>query len=139
MPPSLLKAIVHRYYEQMWNHWRLDLAAELLLADIRFRGSFGTEAHGITAFKRYMGTVRAAFPDFHNKIIDLVVEEDRAAVRLSYEGTHLGELFSIPPTRRKIRYAGAAFYKFRGRKIANGWVLGDVASLRRQLERTLPR
>ena len=54
--------------------------------------------------------------------------------RLTYRGTHRGEALGVPPTGRRIEYAGAAVFHFRDdRKIASTWVLGDVWTLLRQL------
>ena len=47
------KALVHRYYDEMWNRWDLSLADELLAPDIHFRGSLGTVAEGVNGFRRY--------------------------------------------------------------------------------------
>jgi len=80
-----------------------------------------------------MITVRSAMPDFHNQIEELVVHEEVVAVRLKYTGTHLGPLFGIAPTGKRISYSGAAFYRFKHNKIVQGWVLGDVLKLLQQL------
>jgi len=46
-----------------------------------------------------METVRRAFPDFHNRVEELVAEGDKVVARLTYTGTHRGELFGI---RRRV-------------------------------------
>ena len=125
--------VVRQYYDDMWNKWDFRLADELLHNEISFRGSLGSRVAGVSEFKKYMITVRSAFPDFHNQIEELVGREGLVAVRLKYKGTHLGPLFGIAPTGKRISYSGAAFYRFRGNKIAQGWVLGDVLGLLQQL------
>ena len=97
------------------------------------------EARGRTAFCEYMRQVRNAFPDFHNKIEQLA-EGDRVAARLQYRGTHRGEIFGVQPSGVSISYAGAAFFRIAGNRVADGWVLGDLVSLLRQLgPQTLPK
>lgn len=127
------RATVRRYYEELWNRWNFDLADEILAPEIRFRGSLGTEVRGIEEFAAYMRTVQTVFPDFHNRIDELIVERDLASARLTYEGTHRGTIFGAPPTDRRISYAGAAFFRFSGGRIAEGWVLGDLHGLQKQL------
>jgi steroid delta-isomerase-like uncharacterized protein len=127
------KALVRRYYEELWNRWDFALAETLIDPDIAFRGSLGTEVRGRAGFTGYMESVRAAFPDFHNTIEEMIAEGDGVAARLTYEGTHRGELFGIPPTGRRIRYAGVAIFHIAGGRVARGWVLGDTAGLRAQL------
>ncbi len=46
--------LIHRYYEEPWNGWRLDLAESLIATDIRFRGSLGVEVEGREGFKQYV-------------------------------------------------------------------------------------
>ena len=134
------RALVQRYYNEMWNTWNFALADELLSAEISFRGSLGVDVRGRSAFCDYMRRVRNAFPDFHNKIEQLVAEGDRVAARLQYTGTHRGEIFGVRPSGKSIRYAGAAFFRIVGNRVAEGWVLGDLVSLTQQLgAHTLPR
>jgi predicted ester cyclase len=64
----------------------------------------------------------------------VISEGDKAFARLTYRGTHGGELFGIAPTGRRIQYAGAAVFTFRGARIAEVWVLGDLFWLISQLQ-----
>jgi steroid delta-isomerase-like uncharacterized protein len=128
------KALVSRYYEEMWNRWDLSLARELLAPDLRFRGSLGTETDGIAGFCRYARSVWMAFPDFHNQVEDMIAEGDRVAARLTYTGTHRGEALGVPATGRQVRYEGVALFRVAEGRIAEAWVMADRARLLRQLE-----
>jgi steroid delta-isomerase-like uncharacterized protein len=125
--------LIRRYYDEMWNPWNFSKANDLLDEKIAFRGSLGTETEGREAFCGYMRQVQSAFPDFHNTIEELSTESDRAVARLTYRGTHRGEIFGVVPTGKAITYSGAAFFRIANGKIAEGWVLGDLLSLLRQL------
>ena len=127
---------MRRFYEELWNEWRFDLVDELVSDGLRFRGSLGTETEGRAGFVDYARSVRAAFPDFRNRIDELVVEGNRAAVRITCSGTHHGEVLGVPPTGKRIEYAAAGFFTFdHDIRIADLWVLGDLATLREQLGR----
>jgi steroid delta-isomerase-like uncharacterized protein len=132
------KDLIRRYYNEMWNMWDFARAEELLAEHIEFRGSLGEVTKGRGAFCDYMRHVQRAFPDFHNTIEELVAERDRVFARLSYRGTHRGAIFGIAPTGRTISYAGVAFFRIAGRRVAEGWVLGDLLSLWRQLATQSP-
>jgi steroid delta-isomerase-like uncharacterized protein len=106
---------------------------EILTEDIRFRGSLGQEKNGHDQFCDYVRFIQNAFPDFHNRINDIVCDGERCFCRLTYTGTHKGEIFGIPATDRKIEYSGAALFDFRDSKISTVWVLGDVFGLLQQL------
>jgi steroid delta-isomerase-like uncharacterized protein len=133
MPPASCKELVRRYYEALWNRWDFALADELIAESIVFRGSLGISVQGRQGFKDYMRAVRAAFPDFHNRVLELIAEDDRVAARLTYTGTHHGEVLGIAPTARRVSYAGVALFRIVENQIAEGWVLGDVHGLVQQL------
>lgn len=133
MNPEASKSRIRRYYDEMWNQWNFALGDELLAEDICFRGSLGAEMRGRAAFRRYMQRVRSAFPDFHNAIEQLVAEGDQVVARLKYTGTHRGEIFGMQRSGKAISYAGAAFFRLSDGRVAEGWVLGDLANLLRQL------
>ena len=80
-----------------------------------------------------MRLIRDAFPDFHNRIDDLVAEDDKVVARLTFTGTHLGHLLGHAATGRTVTYSGAAFFEMANGKIRRVWVLGDALSLMRQI------
>jgi steroid delta-isomerase-like uncharacterized protein len=126
------KEVVRRWYRDLWNRWDLEAADEIVHEDLSFRGSLGTEMSGVEALKDYVRTVRAAFPDFHNRIDKLVGEANVVVARLTYTGTHRGPLFGFAPTGRCIEYAGVALFTMRDGRVARAWVLGDLHELRAQ-------
>jgi steroid delta-isomerase-like uncharacterized protein len=127
------KSRIRRYYSELWNAWSPAALEELISPDIVFRGSIGTAVTGIEQFKQYVNRIRAAFPDFHNHIDELIGEDDKVVARLTYTGTHRGELFGFPGTGKKISYQGMGIFQFREGKIVSGFVLGDTDSLKRQI------
>jgi predicted ester cyclase len=127
------KKLVHRYYDEMWNRWDFTVANEIINEAIVFRGSLGVTTKGRDGFKQYMSTVRAAFPDFHNVIEDLIAEGDKVVALLTYTGTHQVMLFSIAPTGRHVQYSGTAIFRIEANQIVSGWVMGDTLGLLQQL------
>ncbi len=127
---------IRRFYEELWNPFNKGKIAEFLTDDVKFRGSLGQETSGHSGFAAYMDTIQAAFPDFTNQVDEIISDDDRAFARLTYRGTHRGTVFGIPPTSRHVEYTGAAVFRFRGERIAEVWVLGDVYGLLQQLRGT---
>jgi predicted ester cyclase len=105
------KAVVRRWYDDMWNPWDFAVIEEIAAPDLQFRGSLGIAVLGRDGLKRYMQQVRAIFPGFHNQVDVLVAEHDLVAARLTYTGTHKGEVLEIAPTGKRIQNAGAAFFR----------------------------
>jgi predicted ester cyclase len=127
------EAVVRRFYEEVWNAWRIDFADEILTEAVRFRGSLGSIAVGLEEFKRYVATVRDAFPDWHNRIDAMLSAGDRVATRMTWSGTHWGRLGNIEPTGARVEYCGAAFFRLAGGRIEEAWVVGDTQELWRAL------
>lgn len=128
------RALVETFYNVMWNTWSEETARAILTADIDFRGSIGLHVTGHEGFLGYMQTIRDAFPDFHNHIEDIIATGDRAVARLTYSGTHRGELLGRAPTGRRIEYAGVAMFTMDAGCISKVWVLGDLWGLMQQLD-----
>jgi steroid delta-isomerase-like uncharacterized protein len=122
-----------RYYEEMWNRWNFDMADELLAADFAFRGSLGREVKGREEFKAYMRLVRSGSSDFHNHIEQVIASDRHVVARLTYTGTHDGEVLGIAPTGRQIMYPGVALFEFAGFKLVSGYVVGDRLTLLQQI------
>jgi steroid delta-isomerase-like uncharacterized protein len=123
------KNLVREFYNTLWNQWRFEAAETLLSEDIMFRGSIGITKKGRSGFIEYAKLIRQAFPDFHNTIEELIAEGNKVAARLTYRGTHLGEILGRMPTYKPIEYAGVAIFTIEDGKISNVWVLGDLHSL----------
>jgi len=128
-----LKQIIEEYYDVLWNEKKLDQANTFLHSTITFRGSLGMRVEGINGFCDYAKMLFSAFPNLYHVIEDVVIEGDKAAVRVVYTGTHTGKLFGFEPTGNRIRYSGASFFKFENEKIIDIWVLGDLNALYGQL------
>ena len=125
--------LVTRFYAEVWNAWNHDSAYELLHPKLTFRGSLGRRTQGVPEFLDYVAEVRGAFPDFHNQVDDLALDGPRAIARLTYSGTHRGDVLGFSPTGNRIRYSGIAWFTCSEGRIVDGFVLGDVDALRSQL------
>ena len=127
------KTLVERFYFEVWNRSDEQVAHEILHPDFRFRASLGPERRGPDGFIDYMRSIHAALADYRCIIEDLIVTESRAAARMTFKGSHCGRFFEAPPTGREIRWTGAAFFTTDGKQIVELWVLGDVDSVKNQL------
>ena len=133
MNDAASEILVRRFYDELWNAWRLDLAGEIVASDLRFRGSLGMTASGRAEFLEYVESVRSAFPDWHNEVEDLITAGGRVAARLTWTGTHRGEFAGLEATGRRVEYAGAALFTVRDELIAEAWVVGDTQRFWRAL------
>ena len=76
-----------------------------------------------------------AFPDFKLEILDLVVDDDRAAVRWRVTGTFNGSrsFQGLAPTGKQVDITGIGIFRFSGGKVVESWDNFDQLGLMRQL------
>jgi steroid delta-isomerase-like uncharacterized protein len=79
--------------------------------------------------QRYM----QAFPDLELMVEDTLVQENRAAIKVTVRGTHRGGIMNIPATGRPTEVRGVAFLTFEDGKIAQASYLWDVAGFLRSI------
>jgi predicted ester cyclase len=127
------RRLIERYYDELWNRWDFALVDELISPTVKFHGSVGVSVEGLDGFRDYMRFIRSAFPDFHNTLEEMVIENDRVAARLTYTGTHRGPIFGVAPTAKAVTYDGLALFRIGGGKVVEGYVLGNVVRLLSQL------
>ena len=82
-----------------------------------------------------------AFPDFNLQILDLVVEDDRAAVRWHSTGTFSGSrgFQGLAPTGKQVDIEGCDMVWVKDGKIARVEAYYDTTSLARQLGAMPPK
>jgi len=57
---------------------------------------------GVEPFRQQVAAFRAAFPDLHVTVEDLLTDGDRFASRTTVTGTHAGDLMGLPATGKRI-------------------------------------
>jgi predicted ester cyclase len=93
----------------------------------------GPTLEGREAFKGYVETVRHAFPDWHNRIDEVIACGDRVVTRMTWSGTHEGALAGVESTGARVEYVGAAIFRISAGRIEEAWVVGDTQELWRAL------
>ena len=126
--------LIRRYFGQLWNEGRVELVPEFL-HEAYVNHSPGTpdmprDRSGVAGIVLSM---RAAFPDLHYEIEEMVQSQDAVAVRLVVTGTHLGDFFGAPPAGKSFRVAQFNIERFAEGKIVAHHRLTDELSLLRQI------
>lgn len=74
-----------------------------------------------------------AFPDAHHEIEGMIVEGDAVSVRMTFTGTHEGDMRGVPPTSEEIEIWVMSMYRVRGGQLTEAWFVEDDADTLRQL------
>jgi steroid delta-isomerase-like uncharacterized protein len=130
------KALVRRYFEQIWDKGNIDAADEFFTTDFVRHGPAATEGEvrGLEAFKQLVTLYRTAFPDFRVPIEDLVAEGDKVVVRWTARGTHQGELLGNAPSGNRVDLPGILIDRFSsGGKIEEQWIDYDTLGFMQQI------
>jgi predicted ester cyclase len=88
---------------------------------------------GPEGIKPIIRSISAAFPDVHITVHDMVQEPGKIAVRAEISGTHLGELFGIAPTGKKVSFRLHEFHTVANGLVTTTWHMEDWFGLFLQL------
>jgi len=126
--------LIRIFYHDLWNKFDKSLIEKILVPDFEFRGSLGQTKTGHKGFVEYVDYIKNFSYNFHNEILEIISEGNKAFVKLKFSGNHTGEAFGIKPTNKDFYYHGAAIFEFKEGLIKKLWVLGDIYNLLKQLK-----
>jgi predicted ester cyclase len=84
-------------------------------------------------FKRDVGEIRRAFPDYAGTNVDQIAEGEKVANRFVFLGTHLGEFEGVAPTGKRVEFIGHSIDRVVEGKIVESWVEIDMLGVMQQL------
>src|ERR1043165_9210404 len=136
MPTEENKAVVRRFYEEVWGKGNYDAADEIFAPDyIRHDLRPGNAMAGPAGQKKIAADFRAAFSDLRMQIDLIVGEGDFVVARWTTEGTNTGAWGSIPATGKHARFAGVNIFRIVNGKVAELWNHRDDLGVMRSEER----
>jgi steroid delta-isomerase-like uncharacterized protein len=127
------KALVQRWFDEVWNRGRVEAIDELLAPDALVHGLGDGEMRGAAAFKPFHAAYREAFPDVRIQIDDMVAEGDQVAFRWTATASHQGNSLGFAATNRNVRFQGMGIIRVRNGKLVEGWNTFDQLGMLQQL------
>ncbi len=128
------KAILRRGYEEIHNKGNLAAVDELIATNFVDHDPLNAGLPpGPQGVKEGFAMLRAAFPDLHVTVEDMIAEGDKVVARLTMRGTHKGELMGIPATGKQIAVAVIDIIRFAGGKGVEHWNVIDNLGMMQQL------
>jgi predicted ester cyclase len=130
------RTIARRFREEIWNTGNLGVADQICASAAVFHihdpltPDFGS---GPKALKQLVTMYRAAFPDAHCTIEDILSEGDKVVIRWTARATHDGYLGKTPPTGKSMKITGIDILRIAGGKIVESWVNWDTLGMLQQL------
>jgi steroid delta-isomerase-like uncharacterized protein len=106
---------VDKLFDTCFNQGELGLLDQLVSPD--YVGPQGDK--GPAGFRETVVGLRAAFPDIHYTVDDVVAADDKVAVRWHWTGTHKARFRSFPATGKAVSNTGTGIFRFRQGKIVS--------------------
>ena len=134
MPAAENKALVRRFYEQVWMRGELD-AADEVFADEYVRHDFRASdpVPGPEGQKQIAAAFRSAFPDLTFDIDFLLADGEYVVGRWTASGTHEGAWAGVEPTGRRMTFSAVNVFRFEDGKVVEIWNHRDDLGLMEQL------
>lgn len=126
------KALVRRWFEEVWNQGNASAIEEMLATEGIVHG-LGPDSRGPAGFKPFHAAYRTAFPDVTITIEEIIGEGDIVAVRWNATGTYRGEGLGAAAKGKAVRFGGMAFARVEGGKLVEGWNTFDQLGMFQQL------
>ena len=130
------KALVKRWFEEVWNKGRSEAIREMFADDGIAHGLANDPAavmKGPRDYEPFYNAFRGAFPDIIVTVEDMIAEGDKVAARCSVRGKHTGDQLGFAATNTPVDFTGITIVRIRDGKIVEAWNNFDFMNMNRQL------
>jgi steroid delta-isomerase-like uncharacterized protein len=125
------KAVAQRVFDDILNHGRYELFAEIYTEDFVKHVDLGDST--LAQEREAAKAMRDASNDLVMTVDEMIAEGDRVAIRYTGRGTSTGPFNGMPPTGKKLAVTGMTIYRFSKGKIAEEWTTYNMLEILRQL------
>jgi steroid delta-isomerase-like uncharacterized protein len=128
------KAVVRQLIEEVINQNNLSLGEEIIAVDIIEHEELPPGIPtGIEGTKIMFTMLHNAFPDFKATIHELIAEEDKVAVFMTWSGTQQGDWMGLPPSGKPMSVHVMGIFRVADGKLVEHWGLMDSMKMMQQL------
>jgi steroid delta-isomerase-like uncharacterized protein len=130
------KALVRRWFEEVWNKGRAEAIDEMFAADGIAHGlsdDAENPLRGPADFKPFHETFRGAFPDIEVIVEDMIAEGDKVAARCAVRGKHTGDHLGVAASNAPVDFTGVSIVRIKDGKIVEAWNNFDFMRMNQQI------
>ena len=120
------KALVRRFFEEVWNKGNVDVVDELLAPDFVDRSLLPGQEPSREGYKRSITIFRAAFAFADLTIETQIAEGDMVVTKFSTRCIHRGEFLGVPPSGEEANYASIRIHRIVGGQVTDEWSEGNL-------------
>jgi steroid delta-isomerase-like uncharacterized protein len=125
--------LVRRFFDEMCNQRKLNIADELFSADHIYNDPEAPTGPGPEGVKQVISTYQNAIPDAHWHVIETFTADNVVITRWKGSGTHKNELMGIPPTGKFVEVQGVWIHRIKDNKIVESDNVWDTLGMLQQL------
>src|SRR5215472_13087669 len=133
MPAEQQKALVRRFFEEVWNQGDLAVISQVCPPDFVLHDPTTPRFKTRLDYEQLVSVYSRAFPDLRCAIEEQLAERNLVMTWWGMQGTHHGPLFGYAPTERHVRFTGISLNLIRNGQIAEARVNWDALGLFQQL------
>jgi len=126
------EAVVRRFYEQMCNERKSEIAPEVFAAGHKLHAPQVPAGDGPGAMADVISAYQQGV-DGHWQIEEIFSTGDRVVARWTGSGTHVGDMNGIAPTGNKVKVDAISIHRVQDGKIAETWQVWDTLGFLQQL------
>ncbi|HEY4386415.1 MAG TPA: ester cyclase [Ktedonobacteraceae bacterium] len=112
--------LMRQLFVEVFQKGNLALLEKLFTTDF-VDHSTPDQGSGPQGVADYVVAVRTGFPDLDIVIDDLIIDENKIAVRTTWSGTHLGVYDGVAPSGKRVRRTLIQLFSLTEGKIAEEW------------------
>ncbi len=130
------KALIRRWFEEVWNKGRADAIAEMMAENAVAHGLSEDTAkplRGPSGFRPFHAQFREAFPNIEVVIEDTIAEGDKVVARCSVRGKHAGDSLGFKATGVQAEFDGITIVRIKDGKFVEAWNNFDFMRMYKQL------
>lgn len=125
--------LVRKACQVIWTDGDVSRIGEFYGEDFRADYPLTDWGTGLEGARRLALEIRAGFPDYRERIDELVDAGDRIVVRLTIQGTHLGDYGGLPATGKSVEFTDVTICRIENGKIVEQSGVSDLLTLFMQL------
>jgi len=130
------RALLRRWFEEVWNKGRAEAIDEMLAADGIVHGlseQAENPLKGPVGFKPFHEIFRGAFPEIEVVVEDVIADGDKVAARCSVRGKHAGDHLGVAATNAAVQFTGMCIVRIDKGKIVEAWNNFDFMAMNKQI------
>ena len=125
--------LVRNACQVIWTDGDVSRIGEFYAEDFQANYPMTNWGTGLEGARNLALEIRAAFPDYRERIDELIDAGDRIIVRLTIQGTHQGDYGGLPATGKSVEFTDVTICRIENGRIVEQSGLSDLLTLFVQL------